>query len=133
MARIDRARWPWFVLLLLVALAIALIAAFVGSSRSHGSHDNDVAASLSSAPASANRPAGTTGAVKGAQAALTAGGQLFSGSTNVLALGDAARARLVGRHVRGVNVQVSSLDGSDGSGSAAARTGCSFTSPAART
>jgi hypothetical protein len=113
-ARIERTRWLWLLLLLLVALAIALVAAFAGNGGgSHGSHDNDVAAPLSSAPASKHRPAGT-GAVKGAQAALTAGGQLFSGSTNVLALGDAAQTRLVGHHVRGVNVQVSSLAGNDG-------------------
>lgn len=113
MVRIDRTRRWWLLLLVVLALAVALIAAFAGGGNgSRGSHDNDVAAPLSSAPGSATRPTGT-GAVKGAQAGLTSGGQLFSGTTSVLALGDAARARLVGRPVRGVNVQVSSLAGDD--------------------
>lgn len=115
MGRVDRIRRPWLLLLLLAALVVALVAAFAGGGGSrHGGHDNDVAAPLSSAPGSRTTPAGGTGAVKGAQAALTAGGQLFSGSTNVLALGDAGRARLVGRHVRGVDVQVASLTSKDG-------------------
>lgn len=112
-----RNRLTWLAVVVVVAAAIGLIAAFAGggsTSASRGGHDNDSAASLSSAPRSGTTPAATTGAVKGAQAALTGGGRLVSGSTNLLALGDSERARLVGRPVSGLNVQISSLAGHDG-------------------